>query len=326
MSEIFVSYRRDDSGGWVRALYQRLHAHFGGQQLFFDVEHIHAGDRFPDEIRRALDSCKVVLAAIGKSWLSSKLLDPGDYVRLEITRALERNIPIVPVLIGGQLSLPDSAQLPDCMKHLLSHQVHEISETRFDDDTTRLIRELGTRHGIEAAPTMSYASLVSMERAPLLQLIRDTERRLQATPASGSAYFQLGLCHLRLGAYPVASKALLRSTEVDPSNADAHYYLALALIGRRRPQTLSMNEVRRIEGILQIALQLDDQQAKYDYLLAILRFDYYLANGLKPPVPGHLELLERGRQKRQDPREVDLLLGTLPLRDQTFVSRLRQNL
>ncbi|NJN70569.1 MAG: hypothetical protein HC801_10025 [Nitrospira sp.] len=52
--------------------------------------------------------CDVFLAVIGRDWMKAKgrkgksrLEDPGDFVRIEIESALKRQIPVIPVLVGG---------------------------------------------------------------------------------------------------------------------------------------------------------------------------------------------------------------------------------
>ncbi len=43
MPKIFISYRRDDSGGRAGRLYDHLIAHFGQGQVFMDVDTIRPG-------------------------------------------------------------------------------------------------------------------------------------------------------------------------------------------------------------------------------------------------------------------------------------------
>ena len=43
--QIFISYRRDDSAGYARALYDRLVQYFSKERVFMDVD----GSRYPRE-------------------------------------------------------------------------------------------------------------------------------------------------------------------------------------------------------------------------------------------------------------------------------------
>lgn len=59
-----------------------------------------------------------MLAVIGPTWLDEiqrRRNDKRDYVRIELARALERRIPVVPVLIDGA-DMPDEDHLPDALK------------------------------------------------------------------------------------------------------------------------------------------------------------------------------------------------------------------
>jgi hypothetical protein len=83
------------------------------------VTAIAPGQDFTAAIDRALDDSDAVLAVIGPGWLTAatpqgapRLFEAGDYVRLELARALNRNLRVVPVLVGGA-SLPAVADLPD---------------------------------------------------------------------------------------------------------------------------------------------------------------------------------------------------------------------
>ena len=153
MDGIFISYRRDDSAGYAGRLYDRLSAHFGADQVFMDVEGIELGTDFVTAIEQAVGSCKVLIVVIGDEWLSTtdaagrrRLDDPHDFVRLETRVALEREIRVVPVLVGGAL-MPRTEELPDELKSLARRQAIEISHKQWDGSTRELIRALNTMLG-----------------------------------------------------------------------------------------------------------------------------------------------------------------------------------
>lgn len=147
---IFISYRRDESAypaGW---LYDRLADHYDGGQVFKDVDSIKLGDDFVEVITRAVGSCDVLLALIGEQWLTitdaqgrRRLDDPNDFVRLEIEAALARNVRIIPILVDGA-RMPTTEELPDSLARLARRQALELSPSRFDFDTGRLLRVLDT--------------------------------------------------------------------------------------------------------------------------------------------------------------------------------------
>ena len=146
---LFMSYRRDDSGGHVGRLYDALGAKYGNQRLFFDIDHIGAGQDFVEVIDDAVTRCAVMLVAIGKRWTgpdvkqgTRRIDDPGDFVRMEVAAGLKRKgLPVIPVLVaGGQMLGP--AELPDDLKDLARRNAFELSDLRWKDDVARLIAQL----------------------------------------------------------------------------------------------------------------------------------------------------------------------------------------
>ena len=72
---IFISYRRSDSAGHARALYEYLSGRFGHDQVFFDRSTIESGDVFPDTLRRGVEQCAALLALIAPGWLDTEDAD-----------------------------------------------------------------------------------------------------------------------------------------------------------------------------------------------------------------------------------------------------------
>jgi fused signal recognition particle receptor len=145
---IFMSYRRDDTDFPAAWLYIRLASHFGRSQVFKDVDSIEVGDDFVEVITTAVESSHVLLALIGKQWLTitgqdgrRRLDDSGDFVRLEIEAALARDIRVIPILVGGA-QVPRPEELPESLVKLARRQAFELSPRRFDDDAERLLRRL----------------------------------------------------------------------------------------------------------------------------------------------------------------------------------------
>jgi hypothetical protein len=90
----------------------------------------------------------VLLALIGHNWPTitnergeRRLDDPDDFVRLEIEAALRRNVRVIPVLVDGA-QMPRADELPESMRALVRRQALELSPSRFESDTSRLVRVL----------------------------------------------------------------------------------------------------------------------------------------------------------------------------------------
>jgi TIR domain len=68
---IFISYRRDDASHAAGRLYDRLSAQFTQSQIFMDVDNIPAGIDFVEAIQRSVGACDVLIAVIGKHWVTA---------------------------------------------------------------------------------------------------------------------------------------------------------------------------------------------------------------------------------------------------------------
>jgi len=145
--KVFISYRRDDTSAYAGRLSENLGNYFGVDQIFMDVFSIEVGDEFPEAIEKAVTDCDLLIAVIGKQWLSSatdngrRLDDPNDFVRKEIVTALERNIRIIPVLVQTA-SMPRQEDLPPVMARLANRQAIEIRDGSWKQDVESLINKI----------------------------------------------------------------------------------------------------------------------------------------------------------------------------------------
>jgi|SRR5580704_349546 hypothetical protein len=117
MPTIAISYRRSDSSAISGRIYDRLSSHYGESSVFMDIDNIPFGTDFRSHINETLQRSDILVAVIGTKWLggnadgSSRILDKADPVRAEIETALERKLPILPVLVDGA-KMPNSSELP----------------------------------------------------------------------------------------------------------------------------------------------------------------------------------------------------------------------
>jgi len=154
MARIFISYRREDSGASAGRLHDRLREHFGRDNVFMDLDTIEPGLDFTEVIERTVASCDVLIALIGRQWLTStdaagqrRLDDPEDLVRREVATALRRNIRVIPVLIQDT-SMPRAATLPDDLQPLTRRNALELSDTHFHRDADQLLEVLDRVLGV----------------------------------------------------------------------------------------------------------------------------------------------------------------------------------
>ena len=176
MSATFISYRRDDSGGYAGRLHEELEERLGSHQVFRDVDTLRPGQDFVDAIEHRLRDCQSLIAVIGRGWLNARddsgarRLDlPDDYVCMEIAAALQRtDVVVVPVLVGGA-TMPSSDQLPERLRGLGRRHALVLRDETWEQDVDRLAAVLvehagathakgrhGTRLGSRRVPVAAW--------------------------------------------------------------------------------------------------------------------------------------------------------------------------
>jgi hypothetical protein len=142
---VFVCYRREDTGPYARLLKEHLTERFPDVPVFMDTDSIEVGVDFAEAIEAALGSCVVLIALIGRGWLTAtddegrrRLDDPDDYVLFEIRTAMERCVRVIPVLVDGAKA-PRQRQLPAHLCKLARLNALEMSYDRFEYDESRLM-------------------------------------------------------------------------------------------------------------------------------------------------------------------------------------------
>lgn len=145
-SRIFINYRRDDAGGVAGRLGDSLTAYFGENRVFRDVDGIAGGANFEAVLRETAGAADAMIVLIGRKWVNAsdengqrRLHDPQDWVAREIAAALDRNIPLFPVLIENA-AMPRAEELPDVLKPLVRHNAVSLSDSRWSADVTRLAK------------------------------------------------------------------------------------------------------------------------------------------------------------------------------------------
>jgi len=150
MPGVFISYRREDSSGYAGRLFDILSIHFGKENIYMDLDTIKGGDNFVTVIENKVSQCDALLAVIGERWLTttaangSRRLDmEGDWVRLEIAKALQRGVRVIPVLVSGA-TMPHLQDLPDDLRSLHVHQAMDLRDAHFHADAELLMDVLKT--------------------------------------------------------------------------------------------------------------------------------------------------------------------------------------
>jgi TIR domain len=141
-ARIFISYRRSDTQMAAGRLYDALVARYGSGSVFRDKEAIRPGYDWLEEIQNVLAGNVVVLALLGPSWADARdaegrrrLDDPHDSNRLELEIALQKKIPLIPVLVEGA-NIPE--ELPTSLKALTRRHAVRLRDDDWEGDFVRL--------------------------------------------------------------------------------------------------------------------------------------------------------------------------------------------
>jgi TIR domain len=166
MLKCFISYRRARPHAPARFA-EQLSA--SNVEVFFDIDGIPVGEKFPDIIERSLRRSDVLFVAIDDEWLVDeegvhRLNNPRDWVRREIELALELRIPVIPVLID-KASMPRQDDLPESLRELTEFQSVRLRHEDFKADFNRIRSELEVR------------SKLQREAEATLEKIRDPWRK-----------------------------------------------------------------------------------------------------------------------------------------------------
>ena len=265
--KVFLSYRRDDSVGHAGRIHGELQRRLGPNRVFRDIEAIPLGADFINSVETTLAGCRVVVAVIGRRWLTvrrggaRRLDDVDDLVRRELAFALHKHIPVIPVLVDGA-AMPQGGQLPNELQSLSRANSLTLHDDAFDYGMARLVEAIDQLAGQSSRrhPAVPEA-LKSLERPnnlpiPLtsfigrrheleeLKLTLAANRLVTLTGAGGCGKTRLALrtAAEMLDEYPDGAYFVDLSPMTDQSLIAASIAAALALrerSGRSLEETVS---------------------------------------------------------------------------------------
>src|ERR1700722_12419 len=118
---IFISYRKADSQAVTDHLAERLKEAFGDHAVFVDHHDLGAGERWPERLQREVLDRDVLLAVVGRGWLTAadedgrrRLDDAEDWVRQEICTALDNGKRVIVLLVDSPRKLTKQNLPHDC--------------------------------------------------------------------------------------------------------------------------------------------------------------------------------------------------------------------
>jgi formylglycine-generating enzyme required for sulfatase activity len=182
--KVFISYRHDDSAGHAGRVHDQLVRSFGRDLLFMDVDAIPLGVDFIKVLREEVAKCDVLLAVIGTHWLDAsdeegrrRLDSTNDFVRIEIATALQRDIPVIPILLDGA-KIPKVQQLPKDLEGLAARNGLDVRHASFHQDMDKLIAGLkgasiqgDTPNALSRATSRALGSRVTRPRWVAIGLV-----------------------------------------------------------------------------------------------------------------------------------------------------------
>lgn len=235
---IFISYRISDSIDMVRSLDADLTRAFGADQVFRDKTRLEGGQDWTEILEYNAKTRKVMLVVMGPTWQTTsfddgdwkgvpRLWNPEDWVRKEITFALDADNIIIPVSINpvhpNESRMPPEGWLRSCgLERLYRKQGIKLRTTEYDRDFEELVKLL-----IQKCPTLrpvspsadsirenrvesskSDADTRSLARRSYLRWLVQSHERLEYR----------GIRHARGGAVSVALSEVYLALQADSTN------------------------------------------------------------------------------------------------------------
>lgn len=171
---VFINYRKAESAGWARLLYDRLAPEFGAENVFLDQVSLEPGVKWLGELRSRSGDSAVLIALIGPEWASIMSKRAGgeeeDFVRSEIEAALRRDSgvhEVIPTLVDDAL-MPgeDDIRYLGGVHPLLKRQLAELRPGSWDADAQALIERLRELEAEERQPAPDPAPPPTPATAP----------------------------------------------------------------------------------------------------------------------------------------------------------------
>lgn len=241
MSKLFISYRRDDSADVTGRIYDRLISRFDRDSIFKDVDSIPLGVDFSTHLSNAVGRCQVVLAVIGRQWLTTvdkagkrRLDDPTDPVRLELEAALQRDIHVIPLLVQG-VSMPQPKDLPSVLQKLsFRNGIPVRPDPDFHKDMDRLIENLtrllqgGESHSAVWSVLNPLSWIKGKEKTTAIEAERPQVTKKTKTPQKAAIHVKQGKLCYQNGDFNGAISEHTRALSVDSENVEAYRSRGLA--------------------------------------------------------------------------------------------------
>jgi tetratricopeptide (TPR) repeat protein len=157
----------------------------------------------------------------------------------------------------------------------------------------------------------SVAYLEKFDKPAIQKYIAQYTQALKADPQDRDALLALSICYLKLSLFDLADRFLRALIDAHAADPAGYYYRAISILKGKRPRTASLPVIREAEQLIGTALELDPANGRYEVLLAAIRHDYYILNGMRVPAPSPEDLVASAVGKYVDQREVEQIFGLI---------------
>ena len=113
-----------------------------------DIDNVPFGIDFRKHIQNVLSNSDILIEVVGPKWLGvrkrgkSRIQEETDYVRIELETALQKGIPVVPVLVDGA-DMPKPGDVPSSLQDFIYLNAAPVDVGRdFHQHVDRLIRSM----------------------------------------------------------------------------------------------------------------------------------------------------------------------------------------
>jgi hypothetical protein len=138
---------------------------------------------------------------------------------------------------------------------------------------------------------------------------------LRGDPTDHEALLAIGVGYLMLGQYDLADRFTRQLIDVHPADPAGYCHRAICMFKGRRPRVATLQVVREAEQLLHTAQQLNPANGCYEALLAAIRHDYYVLNGMRVPPPTLEQLVAHAEAKRMGREEITHALRLIDIHD-----------
>jgi tetratricopeptide (TPR) repeat protein len=149
-------------------------------------------------------------------------------------------------------------------------------------------------------------SAAELSKPVLMKYLRNYEA---AGPESNSSHIALGLIYLQIGQFAHAKDRFNKVIELDPINAEAYFYRAIAVLQNKKPFLCPRSLIDEALCDLDAAYEIE-QQAVYKYVSALIRYDYFYRKKFRI-VPDFADEFEIAKSTGIGSGDMDLLRSVI---------------